>query len=182
MASDWVRVCRPHRDNKMASHWSHPLKVTRQLSPAIYLLHDGSRWHSCRLRRVPAPQHSTGVAITALPLVWKESSETQAAPKPAPDLLGLDGRGPNLPTPDFHESPRFFLSLSSFQPAQSTMSPAVSLGVLSLVPSCSPYICFPLDVSSTVTMPMTHSCASRMSRHSLQHLLHLHHRPHSQNV
>ena len=57
-ASDWVRVRRPHRDNKMASFWSSPFQVARQLGPATFLLSDGSRWHSSRLRKVPAPPHT----------------------------------------------------------------------------------------------------------------------------
>lgn len=50
-AADWVRVRRPHRDNKLASYWSVPLQVTHQLGPATFLLSDGTRWHG-----KPSPQ------------------------------------------------------------------------------------------------------------------------------
>lgn len=56
---DWVRVRRPHRSSKMASFWSTPLRVDRQLQSATFLLSDGSRWHASRLRKVPAPPNST---------------------------------------------------------------------------------------------------------------------------
>lgn len=55
---DWVRVQRPHRSNKMASFWSKPLQVDRQLGPATFLLSDGSHWHASRLRKVPNPFNS----------------------------------------------------------------------------------------------------------------------------
>eukprot|EP00063_Salmo_salar_P068290 XP_014043125.1 PREDICTED: uncharacterized protein K02A2.6-like [Salmo salar] len=54
--SDWVRARRPQRCNKMASFWSEPLQVSRQLGPATFMLSNGSRWHASRLRKVPAPQ------------------------------------------------------------------------------------------------------------------------------
>lgn len=111
-AWDWVRVRRPHRDNKMVSHWSQPLQVTRQLGPATYLLNNGSRWHSSRLRRVPAPHHSAGVATPTLPSAWQESPESQAAPRPNPDLPGAQ----RSPAPDFHESSSLAPTLSLSQP------------------------------------------------------------------
>ena len=52
---DWVRAMRPHRCNKMASYWSQPFQISRQLGPATFMLSDGSRWHAKRLRKVPTP-------------------------------------------------------------------------------------------------------------------------------
>ncbi len=54
-ATDWVRVRRPHRDNKLASYWSAPLQVTHQLGPSTFLLCNGTRWHASRLRNVLPP-------------------------------------------------------------------------------------------------------------------------------
>ena len=87
-ASDWVRVRRPHRNNKMASFWSSPLQVARQLGPATYLLVDGSRWHSSRLRRVPAPAREVldtprSVPTPAQVMDIPGSAQPQAAPRPA---------------------------------------------------------------------------------------------------
>ena len=81
-AGDWVRVRRPHRDNKMASFWSSPLQVARQLGPATYLLNNGSRWHSSRLRKVPPPP-SPHLATTA--------------PRPVP--LAAPAQGMDIPQP-----------------------------------------------------------------------------------
>eukprot|EP00063_Salmo_salar_P013349 XP_013988184.1 PREDICTED: uncharacterized protein LOC106565488 [Salmo salar] len=41
--SDWVRARRPQRCNKMASFWSDPLQVSRQLGPTTFMLSNGSR-------------------------------------------------------------------------------------------------------------------------------------------
>lgn len=51
-----------NRNNEMASYWS------RLLSPTTYLPNDRLRRHSSQLRRVPALQHSAGVARRVLPL------------------------------------------------------------------------------------------------------------------
>lgn len=52
--SDWVRIRRPHRDNKLRSFWSDPIQVSQQLGPASFKLTDGTRWHAGRLRKVQA--------------------------------------------------------------------------------------------------------------------------------
>lgn len=52
---DWVRVRRAHRDHKLLSFWSQPMRVTEQLGPATFRLSDGSRWHASRLRKVAPP-------------------------------------------------------------------------------------------------------------------------------
>ncbi len=52
---DWVRVRRPHRSSKMASSWSEPHQVVRQLGSSTFLLIDGSRRHASRLQKVPIP-------------------------------------------------------------------------------------------------------------------------------
>lgn len=54
-AGDWVRIKRLHRQNKLQSFWSEPLRVAKQLGPATYRLEDGTRWHSNRLHRVAGP-------------------------------------------------------------------------------------------------------------------------------
>lgn len=86
LASDWVRVRWPHCDNKLASFWSSPLQVHRQLGPATFQLSDGSRWHACCLRKVPAPS-KMGVdppAAQATPPAW------HFAPAAAPVLEPSD--------------------------------------------------------------------------------------------
>lgn len=86
-------------------YWSQPLQVICQLGPATYLLEDGSRWHTSRLRRVPSPQHTASVAPQAIALAWQESSEHQGAPAPTPDIPGA--KGSISPTPDHNEAPLF---------------------------------------------------------------------------
>ena len=54
-AGDWVRIKRLHRQNKLQSYWSEPLRVSKQLGPATYRLENGTRWHSNRLHRVARP-------------------------------------------------------------------------------------------------------------------------------
>ena len=63
--SDWVRIRRQQRRNKMASFWSQPRQVIRILGPATFLLDDGSRWHACRLRKIPVPLPSDQTTHTA---------------------------------------------------------------------------------------------------------------------
>ena len=78
---DWVRIRRPHRDNKLQSFWSDPVQVSQQLGPATFRLADGTRWHANRLGKVHAPPSPDLVAPAArvLPAAWLE-----AAPIPAP--------------------------------------------------------------------------------------------------
>ncbi|KAJ8375497.1 hypothetical protein SKAU_G00060770 [Synaphobranchus kaupii] len=52
---DWVRVRRAHRDHKLLSFCSQPMRVTEQLGPATFRLSDGSRWHASRLREAAPP-------------------------------------------------------------------------------------------------------------------------------
>ncbi|MGH0151226.1 UNVERIFIED_CONTAM: hypothetical protein FKN15_042704 [Acipenser sinensis] len=54
-ASDWVRIRYDRHRRKLQSNWSSPFRIEKQLGPATYRLHDGSRWHANRLRKVPAP-------------------------------------------------------------------------------------------------------------------------------
>ncbi len=82
--ADWVRVRRPHRDNKLASYWSAPLQVTHQLGPATFLLSNGTRWHSSRLRKVPPPAHTTSVTPEATPPAWQDTPALQLTPQIAP--------------------------------------------------------------------------------------------------
>ncbi|KAL0148064.1 hypothetical protein M9458_056604 [Cirrhinus mrigala] len=83
-ATDWVRVRRPHRDNKLASYWSAPLQVTHQLGPATFLLSDGTRWHASRLRKVPPLAHTTGVTSQATPTARQDTPALQLTPRIAP--------------------------------------------------------------------------------------------------
>lgn len=83
-AADWVRVHRPHRDNKLASYWSSPLQVTHQLGPVTFLLSDGTWWHASRLRKVPPPVHTTGVTSQATPPAWQDTPALQLIPQIAP--------------------------------------------------------------------------------------------------
>ncbi len=83
-ATDWVRVRRPHRDNKLASYWSAPLQITHQLGPATFLLSNGTRWHASRLRKVPPPAHTTGVTPQATPPAWQDTPACQLTPQIAP--------------------------------------------------------------------------------------------------
>ncbi len=89
-ATDWVRVRRPHRDNKLASYWSAPFQITHQLSPATFLLSNGTRWHASRLRKVPPPAHTTGITPQATPPAWQDTPAfhltPQIAPAQAPDM------------------------------------------------------------------------------------------------
>ncbi|KAJ8375478.1 hypothetical protein SKAU_G00060580 [Synaphobranchus kaupii] len=52
---DWVRVRRAHKDHKLLSFWSQPMRVTEQLGPATFHLSDGLRWHASRLREAAPP-------------------------------------------------------------------------------------------------------------------------------
>lgn len=91
-AGDWVRARRPHRGNKMASYWSQPFQVHRQLGPATFMLSDGSRWHAKRLRKVRNPGEEMVAPLPSAPppLVptctgpQQASHTPQAAPSPAP--------------------------------------------------------------------------------------------------
>ncbi|KAJ8380087.1 hypothetical protein SKAU_G00008650 [Synaphobranchus kaupii] len=83
--SDWVRARRPQRENKMASFWSQPLQVTRQLGPATFLLGDGSRWHASRLRRVPTPPGPT--MATRLPAAGAAEMDGTVSRPPRPILM-----------------------------------------------------------------------------------------------
>ncbi|KAL0148985.1 hypothetical protein M9458_055789 [Cirrhinus mrigala] len=83
-AADWVRVRRPHRDNKLASYWSAPLQVTHQLGPATFLLSDGTRWHASRLRKVPPLAHTTVVTSQATPPARQDTPALQLTPQIAP--------------------------------------------------------------------------------------------------
>lgn len=84
-ATEWVRVCRPHRGNKLASYWSIPLQVTRQLGSATFLLSDGSRWHASRLRKVPPPVQTTGATPQTAPLAVQDTPTPQLVPQIVPD-------------------------------------------------------------------------------------------------
>ncbi|KAJ8364325.1 hypothetical protein SKAU_G00131560 [Synaphobranchus kaupii] len=83
--SDWVRTRRPHRLNKMSSFWSQPRQVTRSLGPATFLLDDGSRWHACRLRKVPAPSSPDHPAETAPARMGMDPGPPPAPVWAAPD-------------------------------------------------------------------------------------------------
>uniref|UniRef100_A0A3B3IH14 Gypsy retrotransposon integrase-like protein 1 n=2 Tax=Oryzias latipes TaxID=8090 RepID=A0A3B3IH14_ORYLA len=52
---DWVRIKRANRQHKLQSYWSDPLRVTQKLGSVTYRLENGTRWHSNRLHKVPAP-------------------------------------------------------------------------------------------------------------------------------
>lgn len=84
---EWVRVCRPHRGNKLASYWSAPLQVTRQLGPATFLLSDGSRWHASRLRRVAPPKLTPPVTPHVIPPASHYTSAPEQAPQIAPEEI-----------------------------------------------------------------------------------------------
>lgn len=66
---DWVRIRRPHRDNKLQSFWSPPVQVSKRLGPATFRLADGTRWHASRLRRVQAPIGPSGCAAPTTPIL-----------------------------------------------------------------------------------------------------------------
>ncbi|KAG1938978.1 retrotransposable element [Pimephales promelas] len=91
-AGDWVRARRPHRSNKMASYWSQPCQVHRQLGPATFMLSDGSRWHAKRLRKVRNPDEEMVAPLPSAPSPPvpictgpQQASHTPlAAPSPAP--------------------------------------------------------------------------------------------------
>ncbi|KAJ8339346.1 hypothetical protein SKAU_G00361320 [Synaphobranchus kaupii] len=68
----------------MASFWSQPLQVTRQLGPATFLLGDGSRWHASRLRRVPTPPGPT--MATRLPAAGAAEMDGTVSRPPRPVL------------------------------------------------------------------------------------------------
>lgn len=85
--SDWVRTRRPQRLNKMSSFWSQPRQVTRTLGPATFLLDDGSRWHACRLRKVPTPS----------PPDYTEMRPPRADPGPPPTLVWAAPEEPVAP-------------------------------------------------------------------------------------
>ena len=85
---DWVRAMRPQRNNKMASYWSQPLQVSRQLGPATFRLSDGSRWHAKRLKKVPN----------------QREGDTQRGPHPLTDLAR-----PSVPPPATQVEPYFQL-------------------------------------------------------------------------
>ena len=86
---DWVRIKHAHRQNKLRSYWSEPLRVTQQLGPATYRLDDGTRWHSNHLHRVGAPTNPAPSPLPAVTLGWQ--------PKPKADRCG--GNPPLLPDP-----------------------------------------------------------------------------------
>ncbi|ROL43342.1 Transposon Tf2-6 polyprotein [Anabarilius grahami] len=81
---DWVRVQRPHCSNKMASFWTKPLQVDRQLGPATFLLSDGSRWHASKLRNVPTPFNSNMCSQAREPSGGPTHSTAFAPPSPGP--------------------------------------------------------------------------------------------------
>ncbi|XP_062373903.1 uncharacterized protein K02A2.6-like [Sardina pilchardus] len=83
-ARDWVRIRRPHRDNKLQSFWSDPVQVSQQLGPATFRLVDGTRWHASRLRKVQAP---SGPGLNTAP--WSDLAAAPALPQldaPAPPV------------------------------------------------------------------------------------------------
>ena len=85
--SDWVRIRRPHRDNKLQSFWSDPIQVSQQLGPASFRLADGTRWHAGRLRKVPAPS-GPRLCIPGAIALPAAQLDVAAAPVPAaqPDV------------------------------------------------------------------------------------------------
>lgn len=94
-AGDWVSIKRLHRQNKLRSLWSEPLRVAKQLGPATYRLEDGTRWHSIRLHRVTASTASVSPLSQAAALGWQ--------PGPRADRVGGD---PPAPTDTVSRSQR----------------------------------------------------------------------------
>lgn len=84
-AGDWVRIKRLHRQNKLKSYWSEPLRVTKQLGPATYRLENGTRWHSNRLHRVAGPT-APASPLSPAALGWqpRPGASRVAADPPAP--------------------------------------------------------------------------------------------------
>ncbi len=120
-AADWVRVHRPHTDNKLASYLSAPL----QAGPSTFLLSNGTRWQASRLRKVPLPAHTTSVTPEATPSAWQDTPELQLTPQIAP------AQAPDMPitcqlrfVPAHHRLPSliplFLHGLSAFVLAQGT--------------------------------------------------------------
>lgn len=77
--SDWVRIRRPHRGDKLQSFWSDPVQVTEQLGPASFRLADGTRWHANRLRKVQAPPEP-GLGVPAVTVRPATQFDVAAAP------------------------------------------------------------------------------------------------------
>ena len=120
--SDWVRTRRPQRHNKMASFWSQPLQVRRQLGPATFMLSDGSRWHASRLRRVPAPpeqaiqQPATGTRETDTRPLELRPERHQVVP-PQPLHMRPPPAQPQLDVPPAQPPPAQFEGPPALQPA-----------------------------------------------------------------
>ncbi len=82
----WVRIKHLHRQNKLQSYWSEPLRVTKQLGPATYRLENGTRWHSNRLHRVAAPTAPASHLAPAAALGWQ--------PRPRANRVGGNSPAP----------------------------------------------------------------------------------------
>lgn len=133
---DWVRARRPHRNNKMASFWSRPCQVQRQLGPSTFQLSDGSRWHAKRLRKVQRPGEgmvaSQASACSArLPDLAQGTFATQDLQPPVPQRPQVvpDAQpelGPDIPwVPELGPAPRLGLSAAEEpQPANGEGRPA----------------------------------------------------------
>ena len=85
---DWVRIKRLHRQNKLQSYWSEPLRVTKRLGPATYRLENGTRWHSNRLHKVIDPTTPAAPQSPAAALAWQPRQRADGVggiPPPLPD-------------------------------------------------------------------------------------------------
>uniref|UniRef100_A0AAY4BPD3 Integrase catalytic domain-containing protein n=1 Tax=Denticeps clupeoides TaxID=299321 RepID=A0AAY4BPD3_9TELE len=97
LLTDWVRVRRPHRDNKLLSFWSEPVQITGQLGLATFRLADSTKWHASRLKKVSPPTHVDPYSMASdLDLVEVLPDDTRNCPVEA------GGRTTsNCPTPTF---------------------------------------------------------------------------------
>uniref|UniRef100_A0A3B3DB63 Gypsy retrotransposon integrase-like protein 1 n=1 Tax=Oryzias melastigma TaxID=30732 RepID=A0A3B3DB63_ORYME len=85
---DWVRIKQAHRRNKVQSYWSAPLRVNQRLGSYTYRLENGTRWHSNRLHRVPAPETSMTSMSPAATLGWQPrpgTNRVQGDVPPSPE-------------------------------------------------------------------------------------------------
>ncbi|KAL0161729.1 hypothetical protein M9458_045454, partial [Cirrhinus mrigala] len=96
---DWVRARRPHRHNKLASFWSEPLVVTRQMGRASYLLEDGTRWHASRLKKVAAPASARPQSSEDLPYTFPSPEQGIATPQADRQNAQSLPQTPVLPAP-----------------------------------------------------------------------------------
>lgn len=83
-AVDLVRVCRPHRGNKLVSYWTSPPEVNHKLGMDTFLLNDDTYWHASCLRKVLLFAQTTGITSQAPSPACHGPLASQMTPQAAP--------------------------------------------------------------------------------------------------